>query len=1410
MLGLLLLTAGHTRAEDEARGGSTPKKPTTVETGTRAVLDALTQGDADALRALADLDVDEPRPLWLIAWLLCERGQHAAATQLAAAVDGPHVKGIAAYVASRATEKPDAERLAFVLELVRAIEANDESSVKALLKKAAPPGDAVATIYIDRMQAWLARQGDDVEASVAATLAVARRARELGWLSLALGEREQAFLRLHAERSKEPAHVVALENVALATQMGGRRRQVNALRHLSKAAVARGDSEGARDAAQKAVELATKGTDTEGLAFSLMDLADVLTHAGSWDQVDQHLIAARRIFEERKAQRWIAWCHLRLADMAIRRSRTKQAETGASKALKIGMATKDRDVVGSSYMRLGEVHWSREDRPGALKAFERAKAQFEKLGARSKQAVVLRRIAAIHAAQGAVGRARAGLRAAIEIHRAEHDARLEAWALYDLAYLERSVHQFPKALPLAKRALVLARKAGELDLLARSASIVANLHDDLGDYAAAVIGHRESLAHFRTLGSQWGIVLKLQCLGVSLGKQGELEASIDRYRQALAFATERGLTKYVVTTASMLARTLVEHARRDEAEPYMEQAGSALAATKDTNAVLEGTRVLGTLLKDVARYAAAEEVALRGAKVAEAAQRPLEHAHLQELLGHIRGGRGDLTGSLRARRRALALFDGLGHEAGIGVSLENLARALWNRGDLPKARKRYEQAAAQYRKQGAEKRYVALLPILADIRGQLGDAKGARAFSARALRMAQKLGDPETLALVEAELGRIAAHRGDTKTARPLLERALAYRQSKGLDHASLSLLKSLASLRRKEGAWRAAKRDLRLLLAHSRKLGAKQMTLLTRLELAEIALVHELQHAEVAVHAAAAVELAKATGSPAGLIRALRLQASSQWELREHDAALRTLDRAIRAARRLRHPGTLVSVLRRAAHLRLIRGEPERALAFAQEGLQAMTSDFRGQSDARAAELRAQNSDTFALGALAAMQLGDPAEAVQFLESGRAGALLEALDSKDVLRGEQLPELLRALDRSTRERLAVARSDYESALKRRNHPAIRAASRTLDAAQDARQALVGRIQRDVKQQADLLYPHPETLEAMQGALADGEALVIIGFCLNSAVAVVVEKETERVADLGTAEHLRSALARFEAHDVDAKTKEARAALRARLIAPLKLPASVKRVIISPEGPLCFAPFGALLDRPITLVPSGTTWLRLLEHDGPRGKGRLALGAPDYAGTSEEARALYWGTSPLVALPESGKEAGAIGTKVLLGPKATEQGLREALAAHERWQAIHLACHAMVDPERPGFSALALTAAGADDGFLTALEIVRMKIHADLVSLSACQTGRGQIVTGEGILGLTRAFMHAGAPRVLCSLWNVDDDATRELMVKFYELWGKGVPAAKALAASQAHVRATPKWEHPYYWAAWVLWGLPR
>jgi CHAT domain-containing protein len=112
------------------------------------------------------------------------------------------------------------------------------------------------------------------------------------------------------------------------------------------------------------------------------------------------------------------------------------------------------------------------------------------------------------------------------------------------------------------------------------------------------------------------------------------------------------------------------------------------------------------------------------------------------------------------------------------------------------------------------------------------------------------------------------------------------------------------------------------------------------------------------------------------------------------------------------------------------------------------------------------------------------------------------------------------------------------------------------------------------------------------------------------------------------------------------------------------------------------------------------------------------------------------------------------------------------------------------------------------DGFLRVNDIYNSRLQADLVVLSACQTGLGKEVRGEGLMGLTRAFLYAGVPRVVVSLWSVDDRATAELMASFYRsLLRDGKSPSEALLDAQQELRKHKEWQSPYYWAAFVQQG---
>jgi CHAT domain-containing protein len=147
---------------------------------------------------------------------------------------------------------------------------------------------------------------------------------------------------------------------------------------------------------------------------------------------------------------------------------------------------------------------------------------------------------------------------------------------------------------------------------------------------------------------------------------------------------------------------------------------------------------------------------------------------------------------------------------------------------------------------------------------------------------------------------------------------------------------------------------------------------------------------------------------------------------------------------------------------------------------------------------------------------------------------------------------------------------------------------------------------------------------------------------------------------------------------------------------------------------------------------------------------------------------------------------------------------------------LHLATHGFLSDSSPMYSSilLARSATSEDDGLLEAREIMNLDLQADLVVLSACETARGQIGDGEGIIGLTWAFFAAGVPTTVASQWKVDSESTTELMLAFHrglrQEHGSAFATARSLQGAALKLLHTPQYAHPFYWAGFVVVGNPN
>lgn len=391
---------------------------------------------------------------------------------------------------------------------------------------------------------------------------------------------------------------------------------------------------------------------------------------------------------------------------------------------------------------------------------------------------------------------------------------------------------------------------------------------------------------------------------------------------------------------------------------------------------------------------------------------------------------------------------------------------------------------------------------------------------------------------------------------------------------------------------------------------------------------------------------------------------------------------------------------------------------------------------------------------------------------------------------------------------------------------------------------------------AALDQAQPLSVQAMQKSLLDENTLLLV-YALGSPRSYLwlVSRNELRSYELPARERIEAAARRVYELLLpplsDAATLEqALSDLQQLILAPIGEQLGEKRLLIVADGALQYIPFAALpeaknlpliVKHEIVNLPSINALAILRRELGERVpapktiavfadpvfsnddvrviNGKLKKQAAPLSADLEKAlRDIGENESSLRRLPFTRREADTI-TRLVNNQKRGisldfSASRANALSASLRdYRVVHFATHGILNSTHPDLSGLVLSLVDergrAQDGFFRLHEIYNLQLNADLVVLSACQTGLGKEVKGEGLIGLTRGFMYAGVPRVIASLWKVNDRATAELMQKFYQayLGEKHFNAAAALRAAQLELRQQNRWSHPGYWAAFTLQG---
>lgn len=501
----------------------------------------------------------------------------------------------------------------------------------------------------------------------------------------------------------------------------------------------------------------------------------------------------------------------------------------------------------------------------------------------------------------------------------------------------------------------------------------------------------------------------------------------------------------------------------------------------------------------------------------------------------------------------------------------------------------------------------------------------------------------------------------------------------------------------------------------------------------------------------------------------------------------------------------------------------------------------------------------------------GDHADAFHYAERSRARTLIDLLSESKIEVRADTPEQQALLDeeRALQSRLAavvnrltIVRADRRAGagLLDRLQAEERQMAERLD-------SLRARIRAALPQYAQIQYPDPLTLEQVQQQLLDPGTLLLEYHTSGDELFVwAVRQNGFRMQPLpGSAAELEAllvqALQRYRqdhpptgtvgpgapspphtpAEETE-RTAQVRLGERLLDVVPEALWQGVTRVLIVPDGPLHYLPFellpfrGRLLaDRcPLTYAPSATVLDNLRQlwdrrPAPPHGEAYrlefLGFGDPAFPDDPDEPGDSATDGSPppgargfrFAPLPGTREEVRTVQDlfegrgKAFLDVEATEHNVR-ALAEDCRY--VHFATHGWFHEERPLYSGIALAPPQPGeppdgDHLLQVYEMFSLRLRAELVVCSACETGLGKLQAGEGLVGMSRALFYAGAKCLLVSLWKVDDEATKDFMVCFYRALREGKSTLDALGVARRTLR-DDIWDDPYFWAAFIPIGLPE
>lgn len=897
------------------------------------------------------------------------------------------------------------------------------------------------------------------------------------------------------------------------------------------------------------------------------------------------------------------------------------------------------------------------------------------------------------------------------------------------------------------------------------------------------------------------VALELSSIDTTTGNPS---AEYVKQNRTFDFVKEGGNWKVwrYVSSEAALAAALVA-AKGEEERKRLLAAEAELVTPELVRALL----LDGNRLNNQASHARAGDSYGLALRLAEQLHDLIGTANALRGIGNVHFLQGNYTEALKYYQKSLKIMKDVGNKIGFASALNNIGNVHALQGNYIQALEHYQRCLKIRKETGEEKWISATLANIGNVHTSQGNHTQALDHYQESLKIREEIGDMEGIASTLNNIGIVHRSQGEYTLALEAYQRSLRIKEERGEKRGIANTLNNIGFLLYSQGS-------------HAQALERYQKCLTISAEVSDRTVM------------AAALN---------GIGNINRLQ-------QNNTEALEYYHRSLNISQELGHKEAIADTLTNIGIVQRSQGNHTQARQNFADAIAAV-EELRG----RVAGDEQQQQQFFANKLSPYHQMIEllidekkPGEGLGYVERFKGRALLDTLENGHIDLTKAMTENERAYER----RLKVEVVSLSNRISRENLREQPAKSVLIDL-----EARRGKARASYEAfQINLFAAHPE-LKIQRGKMQP-ISMKQAGSLIKDGAAVLEFVVTEDRTYLFTITQprLRPAASQppvLKVYTLNIKQKELaerveqfRRGLVDRdlsvgnearelydlLIGPARDEIANKtNLIIVPDGPLWELPFQALQSAPkrflieeyaISYAPSLTTLFYMTSSGASRRKAPrtlLALGNPAVTqDTAETIQSLFMDEN-LGPLPEAERLAKTLGqmygpahSKVYVGTEAQESRVKAEAA---NYRIIHIAAHGILNDKSPMYSQLVLSQAernSGEDGLLEAWEIMNLDLKADLVILSACETARGRIGNGEGVIGLSWASFIAGAPATIVSQWKVETSSTTELMIEFHRNLRLRKSKSEALRLAALKLLKTEQYRHPFYWAGFVLIGNAR